>query len=157
METATGKTIIIMERKPKNIFVQGPIAASFIAESISKHSTKTDIGGHSIFLGQVRADIINEKNVAAIEYTAYEEMALEKMHEIRESIFSKYPLTCMHVYHSLGKIAAGEICLFVFTSSTHRKAAIDACNETVEKIKAELPVWGKEIFLDESTQWKINK
>jgi molybdopterin synthase catalytic subunit len=38
------------ERKPKNIFVQGPIAASFIADSIQKHSSKTDIGGHSIFL-----------------------------------------------------------------------------------------------------------
>ncbi len=143
-----------MERKPKNIFIHGPIAASFIGESIAKHSTNTVIGGHSIFLGQVRADIINEKKVAAIEYTAYEEMALEKMHEIREAIFNKYPLTCMHVYHSLGKIVAGEICLFVFTSSAHRKAAIDACNETVERIKAELPVWGKEIFEDDTHQWK---
>ena len=146
-----------MERKPKNIFVQGPIAASFIGESIAKHNTNTAIGGHSIFLGQVRADNINDTKVAFIEYTAYEEMALEKMHIIREGIFTKYPLTCMHVYHSLGKIAAGEICLFVFTSSAHRKAAIEACNETVEKIKAELPVWGKEIFLDETSQWKINK
>ena len=147
----------MIERKPKNIFVQGPILVSFIAESIQKHSTNTKIGAHSIFLGQVRADILNEKEVAAIEYTTYEEMALEKMFSIREEIFAKYPLTCMHVYHSLGKIAAGEICLFVFTSSAHRKAAIDACNETVEKIKAELPVWGKEIFLDETSQWKVNK
>ena len=50
-----------MERKPKNIFIQGAIAASFIGESIAKHSTNTAIGGHAIFLGQVRADIINEK------------------------------------------------------------------------------------------------
>jgi molybdopterin synthase catalytic subunit len=145
------------EHKLKNIFVQGPVAASFIAESIQKHHTKTDIGAHSIFLGQVRADIINEKKVAAIEYSSYEEMALEKMHTIREAIFAKYQLSCMHVYHSLGKVATGEICLFVFTSSAHRKAAIDACNETVEKIKAELPIWGKEIFEDETHQWKMNK
>jgi len=145
------------EKKPKNIFVQGPIAASFIAESIHKHSTQTEIGGHSIFLGQVRADIINGKKVSFIEYTSYEEMALEKMHVIREDIFSKYPLTCMHVYHSLGKIAAGDICLFVFTSSAHRKAAIDACEETVERLKAELPIWGKELFEDETYQWKENK
>jgi len=145
------------ERKPKNIFVQGAIAASFIADSIQKHNDKTGIGAHSIFLGQVRADIIDEKKVIAIEYTTYEEMALEKMHAIREEIFSAYPLTCMHVYHSLGKIAAGEICLFVFTSSAHRKAAIDACNEVVERIKNELPVWGKEIFEDETHQWKVNQ
>jgi molybdopterin synthase catalytic subunit len=145
------------EKKPNNIFVQGPIAASFIADSIQKHSSKTNIGGHSIFLGQVRADRIDGKEVASIEYTAYEEMALEMMSTIRENMFAKYDLTCMHVYHSLGNVKAGEISLFVFTSAPHRKAAIDACEEAVERIKAELPVWGRELLLDESYRWKENK
>jgi molybdopterin synthase catalytic subunit len=144
------------DKKLKNIFVEGAISASFIAEQIQKHSTKTDIGAHEIFLGQIRADLIDDKKVAAIEYTAYTEMALEKMHEIREAIFDKYELTCMHVHHSLGVVKAGEISLFVFTSSVHRRAAIDACNEVVERIKHELPVWGKEIFKDETYQWKVN-
>ena len=144
------------ERKPKNIFVQGPVTAVFIADSIQKHSTQTNIGAHSIFLGQVRADKKEGKTVACIEYTAYDEMALEKMHGIREDIFAKYELTCMHVYHSLGKVNAGEVSLFVFTSSAHRKAAIAACEETVERIKAELPVWGKELYEDETYQWKEN-
>lgn len=145
------------EVKLKNIFVQGAITASFIADSIQKHSSKTGIGGHSIFLGQVRADEIDGKKVTAIEYTSYEEMALPKMHEIREAIFEKFELTCMHVYHSLGKVPAGEICLFVFTSSPHRKAAIEACTELVERIKAELPVWGAELFEDKTHQWKLNQ
>lgn len=104
----------------------------------------------------MRADVIEGRTVAAIEYTAYEEMALEKMHEIREAIFAKYPLTCMHVFHSLGHVKTGEICLFVFTSAPHRRAAIDGCAELVEKIKAELPVWGKEIFDNAEHQWKVN-
>ena len=145
------------ERKPKNIFTEGPIPAAFIAESIQKHSTQKAIGGHSIFLGQVRADETKNGIVAAIDYTTFEEMALEKMHLIREDIFAKYPITCMHVHHSLGRVNSGEICLFVFTSSAHRKAAIEACEETVERLKAELPVWGKEIMEDESHQWKVNK
>jgi molybdopterin synthase catalytic subunit len=62
----------------------------------------------------------------------------------------------MHVYHSLGVVHAGEICLFVFTSSKHRKIAFDACEETVERIKKELPVWGKEIFAGGDYQWKEN-
>jgi molybdopterin synthase catalytic subunit len=144
------------EKKPKNIFVEGAISASFIAEQIQKHSTKTNIGAHNIFLGQVRADVIDDKVVSAIEYTTYKEMALEKMHSIREMIFEKYELTCMHVYHSLGDVKAGEISLFVFTSSIHRRAAIDACNEVVERIKNDLPVWGKEIFEDATSQWKVN-
>ncbi|WP_411273316.1 molybdenum cofactor biosynthesis protein MoaE [Daejeonella sp.] len=145
------------DRKPKNIFKVGPISASFIAESIQKHSTQTTIGGHSIFLGQVRADETEQGVVSAIEYTAFEEMAIEKMHQIREDIFLKYPLTCMHVHHSLGTVVAGEICLFVFTSSAHRLAAIDACSEAVERLKAELPVWGKEIIEGDKYKWKVNK
>jgi len=140
----------------KNIFIQGPIAASFIGESINSHSTKMGIGAHQIFLGQVRKDEINGNAVTAIEYTAFEELALEKMDLIREDIFAKYPLICMHIYHSLGIIKAGEICLFVFVSSGHRKAAIDACTEIVERIKKELPIWGKELFEDNTHQWKEN-
>ncbi|MDH7460937.1 molybdenum cofactor biosynthesis protein MoaE [Chitinophagaceae bacterium 26-R-25] len=143
--------------KPKDIFIEGAIPPAMIADSIAKHQTKTEIGAHSIFLGQVRKDVINEQQVAAIEYTTYKDMALEKMHEIREEIFGKYPLTCMHIYHSLGIVNAGEICLFVFTSSAHRKEAIEACEELVNRIKAELPVWGKEIFENETYQWKQNK
>jgi molybdopterin synthase catalytic subunit len=140
----------------KNIFVQGAISSAFIAESIQRHSSKTDIGAHNIFLGQVRKDILGGKEVAAIEYSSYEPMAAVKMEEIREAIFAKYELTCMHVYHSLGTVHTGEICLFVFTSSKHRKIAFDACEETVERIKKELPVWGKEIFAGGDYQWKEN-
>ncbi len=145
-----------MEKKIKNIFVQGSITPEKIASSIQSHGTKTEIGGHSIFLGQVRSDELENGTVVAIDYTAYEEMALEKCHEIRESTFAKYPLSCMHIYHSLGKIGVGEICLFVFTSSKHRRAAIDACNELVERIKSELPIWGKEILNTDEINWKQN-
>jgi len=50
----------------------------------------------------------------------------------------------------------GEISLFVFVSSVHRQMALDACREIVERIKKEVPVWGKEIFEDESYEWKQN-
>ena len=146
-----------MSKTIKNIFIEGAIHPTFISDSIAKHSSKKDIGAHSIFLGQIRQDVIDGDTVQAIEYTAYETMALDKMHEIREAVFSKYDLTCMHVYHSLGVVNAGEICLFVFTSSKHRTVAMEACNEIVERIKAELPIWGKEIFNDESHQWKVNR
>ncbi|MBZ4191345.1 molybdenum cofactor biosynthesis protein MoaE [Niabella beijingensis] len=141
----------------KNIFTEGAIPASFIGESIRKHSTRKNIGAHGIFLGQVRSDAVGQKTVTGIEYTAYEELALNTIHVIREDLFKKYDLICMHVCHSLGYVAAGEICLFVFTSSKHRAPAIAACNEMVERIKKELPVWGKEWFGDETHQWKQNQ
>jgi molybdopterin synthase catalytic subunit len=145
------------EKKIKNVFIEGAISPSFIAESIAHHSVKKNIGAHSIFLGQIRNDVTDSKIVQAIEYTAYNDMANTVFHTIREEAFSKYDLTCMHIYHSLGQVKAGEISLFVFTSSIHRKDAIDACEEIVERIKKEAPVWGKEIFEDETYVWKENR
>ena len=143
--------------KIRNSFVEGAISAVFIADSIQKHQSNKDIGAHSIFLGQVRSDLIDGKAVEAIEYTAHKEMAEMRIAEIREAIFSKYALTCMHIHHSLGNVPAGELCLFVFTSSKNRKAAIDACEELVERIKNEVPIWGKELLEGSTYQWKENK
>ena len=144
------------DRKPKNVFKEGAISSAFIADSIAKHQSKTSIGAHNIFLGQVRADDIDGKTVSAIEYTAYKDMANEKFHEIREATFEKFNLTCMHIYHSLGTVKSGEICLFVFVSSSRRKEVFKALEYVVEEIKEKVPVFGKEIFEDESHQWKVN-
>ncbi len=107
-----------MEHKIKNIFVEGAIAPSKIAESIGHHQSKTEIGAHNIFLGQVRADEIGGKKVNAIEYNAQTEIANQVCHEIREAAFSKYDLSCMHIYHSLGVVKTGEIC-FLFLYRAH--------------------------------------
>lgn len=144
------------DKKPKTVFIVGAISSEFISNSIAKHQSKTSIGAHNIFLGQVRADEIDGKVVSAIDYTAYEDMANEKFHEIREATFRKFNLTCMHIYHSLGKVKAGEICLFVFVSSPRRKVVFEALEYVVEEIKAKAPVFGKEIFEDETHQWKVN-
>ena len=137
----------------KKALVAGAISPEKIATSIAHHQVKTNIGGHAIFLGQVRADEIDGKAVKAIDYTAYEEMAEKEFHQIREAAFEKFDLTCLHIYHSLGIVKAGEICLFVFTSSKHRAMAFDACRFITEEIKAKVPVFGKEIFEDDSHQW----
>jgi molybdopterin synthase catalytic subunit len=142
---------------PKSIFVQGAISPERIAESIAKHQSKTDIGGHSIFLGQIRADKSDGKSVTAIEYTAYKEMADKEADKIREEAFDTFDLTCAHIYHSLGSIKTGELCFFVFTSSPHRQAARDANAFLVDAIKKRVPIYGKEIFEDESHQWKVNR
>lgn len=146
-----------MEHKKKKVFIEGPISAEFIAQSIAKHSSQHKIGAHSIFLGQIRNDEINGRQVKSIEYSAYTDLAEDIFHTMREDAFKTYNLTCMHIYHSLGDVRIGEISLFVFTSSVHRKDAMEACSYLVERIKKEVPIWGKEIFEDNSHQWKENK
>lgn len=140
----------------KTVFIQGAISSEFIAQSIAKHQGKHSIGAHNIFLGQVRADVHGDTKVKAIEYTAYEEMANEKLNAIREKAFAKYDLVCMHIYHSLGVVEVGEVCLFVFVSATRRKQVYEATESIVNWIKEDVPIFGKEIFENEESTWKVN-
>lgn len=140
----------------KSIFKEGAIPGDFIGNIITKHQLKKEIGAHSIFLGQVRADRVGGKTVTAIKYTSYIEMANRKFHEIREAAFEKFNLTCLHVYHSLGLVKAGEICLFVLVSSIHRKEVFHAAEFIINEIKIKVPIFGKELFSDSSHQWKVN-
>ncbi|PIF60969.1 MULTISPECIES: molybdenum cofactor biosynthesis protein MoaE [unclassified Flavobacterium] len=140
----------------KTVFIQGPISSEFIGQSIAKHQSKTTIGAHNIFLGQVRADVIDSQTVVAIDYTAYEEMADEALSVIREKAFAQFDLICMHIYHSLGTVKAGEICLFVFVSATRRKQVYDATETIVNWIKTDVPIFGKEIFENSTFTWKKN-
>ena len=147
----------VKTHKQRDIFLEGAIPASFIAESIAKHATRTDIGGHEIFLGQVRADMIDGKQVHAIEYTAYRDMANEQMTVIREEAFARWTqMTCLHVHHSQGLIKAGELCFMVFASAPHRQQAREAVAFVTDEVKKRLPIFGKEILSDESHLWKHN-
>lgn len=149
--------------KQRDIFTEGPIDPVFIAESIAKHATRTDIGAHEIFLGQVRADMADGTGgrssapTTAIEYTAYRDMANEQMTSIREEAFARWPITCLHVHHSQGVIKAGELCFFVFASSGHRQVAREAVAFVTDEVKKRLPIFGKEILGDGEHLWKKNR
>jgi molybdopterin synthase catalytic subunit len=140
----------------KTVFVQGPISSEFIAQSIAKHQSKQTIGAHNIFLGQVRADEMEGNKVKAIEYSAYEEMADDAIAILREKAFAQFDLVCMHIYHSLGVVKAGEICLFVFVSATRRKQVYEATETIVNWIKTDVPIFGKEVFENNDFTWKKN-
>lgn len=149
---------IPMTQTKKRSLIEGPITPAFIADKIEKHQHKTGIGGHDIFLGQVRADEEKEGQVVhSIEYSAYEAMAEKVLADIREELIESFGLTCMHIYHSLGSVRAGELSLFVFVSASHRDGLHEALQEAVERIKARVPVFGKEIFENGAYTWKENR
>jgi len=122
---------------------------------MEKMGEKTDSGGHSLFLGQVRADEINGKKVKAIDYSAYEGMVKTEADNIKKSVLLEFAdAKTIDIVHSIGTVKAGEISLFVLVSAGHRHQAIQACSKTVELVKEKLPVWKKEIFDDDSYEWK---
>jgi len=135
--------------------IDGPISSSFVSVEVEKHTSKTNIGAHAVFLGQVRADMADNKTVTGIEYSAYEAMIASTIQEIKDSLFAKFDdLICVHIFHSTGLVKVGENSLFVLVSSGHRKQAFRAIEDCVDQIKDKLPVWKKELFQDGSHKWQ---
>jgi Molybdopterin converting factor, large subunit len=141
----------------RKILVNGPIPREMISSCLAALSEKTDSGGHSVFIGQVRADNKDGTKVKAIEYSAYENMVEAEAGKIKGAILSEFnDVKSIDILHSTGIVKAGEASLFVLVSAGHRHHAINACAKAVEMIKESLPVWKKEIFEDNRTGWKEN-
>jgi len=138
--------------------INGPITPALIGEYITSIGQRKNVGGHSLFLGQVRDDTVGERKVEAIEYSAYEEMVAaeaERIREVTQKAFSD--VVSIEILHAVGMVKCGEISLFVLVTAGHRDQAIRACSHVVEMIKLNYPVWKKEIFNDDSHRWRENK
>ncbi len=139
-----------------NYLISGPVTPG-IMSALIESSDRTDTGGESVFIGRVRADEKDGKRVAAIEYTAYENLVQVEAEKIKSTILSEFSDAIkIEIIHSTGIVKAGEISLLVIAWAGHRHHAVEACRKTVELIKELLPVWKKEIFDDNSTSWKEN-
>jgi len=138
--------------------INGPISPELIASRISLRENRKDTGGHSVFLGQVRGDIIDGKEVEAIEYSAYNQMVNTEAERMISEIRNAYnDVLDVDLLHSVGIVKTGQISLFVMVSAGHRDHAIKACSQFVEMLKKRLPVWKKELFADDSHRWTENR
>ncbi len=127
--------------------VDGPITPMLISELITLGNDDTGAGAISVFIGKVRDDEVGGKRVMALEYSAYEEMAVKEADEIVSTIKLAFSdVRTVIIVHSTGIVKAGETSLFIMVTSGHRDHATRACRHTLEMVKEKLPVWKKEIF-----------
>lgn len=137
--------------------INTPISPEIITTYLARLGSRMDTGGHSIFLGQVRDDILGGKRVVGIEYSAYEPMLNGEADKIIDEIQKEFDdVLSLVIIHSTGLVRTGEISLLVLVSAGHREQAFVACRQAVELIKERLPVWKKEIFEDDSHRWGEN-
>ncbi len=107
----------------------------------------TGAGAVAVFIGRVRDDEQDERRVTAIEYSAYEEMAVKETDAIIDTVRSAFSdVRSVVIVHSTGIVRAGEASLFIMVTAGHRDHATRACRHTLEMVKEKLPVWKKELF-----------
>ena len=121
-------------------------------EAFFKLKPDSACGGLSTFFGVVR-NHHHGRAVKSLYYECYISMANRRIFEIRNEINEKYGLTELQILHRIGNLEVGETALAVLAGAAHRAEAFAACQETVERIKKEVPIWKKELFADGTQEW----
>jgi len=103
-------------------------------------------GAIATFLGTVRAHS-RGRDVIALEYEAYEEMAEEVMITIADELLARYDLCKVAMSHRLGRVEVGETSVAIAVSAPHRQDALAACADAIEALKSQVPLWKKELYV----------
>lgn len=93
------------------------------------------------------------REVSRLDYEAYREMAEERMLEILRSCVSHHDLEAAAAEHRVGEVALGEPGVIVAVSAAHRSEAFAGAREAIDRIKAEAPIWKREIPGDGQGRW----
>lgn len=94
------------------------------------------------------------KPVIALEYQAYEPMALKVFQQIAAEIRATWPdVSHVVIHHRTGKLVVGEISVLVAVGCPHRSEAFAACQYAIDTLKHNAPIWKKEHWADGSTSW----
>ena len=112
-------------------------------------------GAVATFIGVTR-NSFRGKEVQYLEYEAYAPMAEREMRMIGTEIAGLWPAVAgVAIAHRVGRVEVGEASVVIAVSAPHRREALAACAHGIERLKASLPVWKKEIFADGS-EWREN-
>jgi MoaE-MoaD fusion protein len=141
---------------------RGPIGDAEIDEMRAAVADPAD-GAVVVFLGHTRtspgtpapgqeavAARFAGQAVVALEYEAYEAMALAVLEAIADEIEARFGVRRLAILHRTGEVAVGEVSVAIVTAAGHRAEAFEACRYAIEELKARAPIWKAERFADGS-------
>lgn len=83
--------------------------------------------------------------VDSLSYEAYAEMAEPRIAAILRDCAEHHGLLAIAAEHRIGEVPLGEPSVIVAVSAGHRGEAFAGAREAIDRIKAEAPIWKKEI------------
>ncbi len=102
-------------------------------------------GAIATFTGTTRIES-RGRQVVHLDYEAYEGMAEQVMAELAEELKRRYDLCEVAIHHRVGRVGIGETSVVIAVSAPHRAAALAACKDAIDTLKATVPLWKKEVY-----------
>ncbi len=114
------------------------------AEIKKVRSKFKNTGGVSVFIGTAR-NFSKGKQIKELFFETYKDMAITKLHSLREGALKKFDILELSIIHRIGTIGIGDNIVLIIAIAEHRKAAFEACSWAIDELKKIVPIWKKEI------------
>lgn len=134
-----GQDASLLHPDDEGALVRRPIDAARLLAAVARPTA----GASVVFVGTVRGttgDVVT----TAIEYEAHEAMAAFAIERLCTAAVERFGLAACAAEHRLGRLVAGETSVAVAVSAPHRRAAFEAAEWLMERLKAQVPIWKRE-------------
>jgi len=131
---------------PACAVVDRPLRLEEVVEAVSS----TGLGGLVTFTGLVR-DASHGRRVERLEYEAYAAMAERSLTTIAGEVGARHGCR-VAVVHRVGVLVPGDAAVVIACAAPHRAPAFRACEEVLERLKREVPIWKREVYTD-GAEW----
>lgn len=108
-------------------------------------------GAVVVFLGIVR-NHDHGHDVTHLDYSAHPS-ALDQLEVVAGDVHARWPDARLAAVHRVGQLAVGDIAVVVAAAAPHRDEAFGAARDLIDTLKAQVPIWKHQRFVDGSTQW----
>jgi molybdopterin synthase catalytic subunit len=109
-----------------------------------ERSTSRGMGAAICFLGIVRKQE-GENEIAALDYEAFETMAVHQFHKIFDEVERRWPIETVRLVHRVGRVPVNEPSLWVEVTAPHRGEAFQACQFLIDEMKKVVPIWKRPV------------
>jgi molybdopterin synthase catalytic subunit len=103
-----------------------------------------EMGAVVTFSGNVR-DNNRGRRVEYLEYDVYRPMAEKQLRKIGDAAVLRWDCR-IAIQHRVGRLEIGEPSVLVVVACGHRGEAFDACRYAIDTLKAEVPIWKREVW-----------
>lgn len=113
-----------------------------------------ECGGVASFVGCVRHEQRDGRILRALEYSGYRAMVERLFEELAAEAAARDGALVVRIAHRLGVVSIGEPSILVVVGTPHRAEAFEACRRIVERVKADAPLFKRELWEDGGSSWQ---
>lgn len=108
-------------------------------------------GGVAMFVGRVR-DVDHDRAVRALEYAAHPS-ATAALESVCAQVLAAHDVLAVAAVHRIGHLEVGDLAVVSGAVARHRGQAFEASQALIDRLKAEVPIWKRQLFADGDEEW----